>query len=124
MSNIEKGMKVIPLSTLIMEAGNELGMLSQWDSIDGIHFAVDASISAKTLIELAETMVCGSVGGFDTGQQTERGMKYEDKYDGLFARWYWLFKHYVKNSSDKRDLGHEGWRTVADLKKAFTNKEK
>ena len=119
MSNIEEGMKVIPLSTLIMEAGDELGMLTQYTSLDNLHFKVNASIAAKTLIELAETMVCGSVGGYDDGQQTEKGMKYADKYDPLFARWYWLFKHYVRKPSDKTDLGHKGWRTVADLKEAF-----
>jgi hypothetical protein len=125
MGHIEKGMSALSLENIIMEAGSELASMVQWsEHADWLPSKLGGYYTSKCLIELAETMVCGSVGGFDKGQQRNDGpgMWGEDLYDSLFARWLWLFNHYV-GGTNLTNLGHEGWLKVRDLKKFFAKKK-
>lgn len=125
MGFIEKGMLSLPLRNIIMEAGSELASMVQWSRrSEWLPSQLEGYYTSKCLIELAETMVCGSVGGFDKGQQPNAGPMWgEELYDKLFARWLWLFNHYV-GGSILTNLGHEGWYKVRDLKKFFAKKGK
>ena len=135
---IKKGMKELPLKNIIMEAGNELGMSTQWLDSSSIDNRAKHIHSAEALIEVAEIMVCGSTGGFDVVKvgkklvyQETRGEEFfpdhrspeHGKYDHLFERWLWLFTFYV-GGTDRTELGHKGWRNVGQLKKFFKAKHK
>ena len=125
MSFIEKGMSALPLRTIIMEAGSELASMVQWSKhVDWLHHRLEYYYTSKYLIEMAETMVCGSIGGYDKGQHENSGAMWgEDLYDALFARWLWLFNHYVCGNN-QTNLCFEGWYKVRDLKKFFAKKGK
>jgi hypothetical protein len=126
MGHIEKGMSALSLEKIIMEAGYALGsVIQESEFLEWSGRRHESIIEAKVLIELAEVMVCGSVGGYDKGQQPNGGEPWmAHKYDKLFARWYWLFKHYVKRPDTISVAEGWAWHTVNDLKKAFTRKGK
>lgn len=134
MDYIKRGMKEIPLKSIIMEAGYNLASYVQWSkNVSWEEHRTEYYYSAKCLIELAETMVCGSVGGFDAvkigkkyitqqGNSEDSCWSEASKYDDFFARWLWLFTFY-HGGNDKTNIGPAGWYKVKDLKKFFRARE-
>jgi hypothetical protein len=131
---VRKGQKELPLANIIMQAGYNLAHATQWNDSLSMHHQVESIHGAKELIEIAETMVCGSVGGFDAVKVGRKRIYQEydhwdengrwkegDKYDRLFARWLWLFTFYV-GGDDKTPFGSGNWRNVGDLKKFYKKK--
>lgn len=149
MDFVQKGMKELPLKNIIMEAGRNLGMYIQWSKkMDWVNQQAEYFHQANCLIEIAEVMVCGSVGGFDavkvgnkTISQDIRGEEFfpdrrwseRGKYDPLFERWLWLFTFYVQRheritsatiaADDRTLLGGSGWYKVGDLKRFFARRK-
>ena len=128
---VNKGDKSISLSNIIMQAGYNLAHATQWMDASSLHFRLQSIHGAEELIEMAEVMVCGSTGGFDAVRVGKKRIYQEPndwdkesrwsesgKYDRLFERWLWLFTFYT-DYGDNKNLGHKGWRTVADLKKFY-----
>jgi hypothetical protein len=115
-----------------MQAGYNLAHATQWTDSLNLHFHIKNIHAAEELIEMAETMVCGSVGGFDVVKvgkkriyqepndwsSKESRWSEEGKYDRLFERWLWLFTFYV-GGDDKTPFGSGNWRNVGDLKKFY-----
>jgi hypothetical protein len=131
---IKKGDKSISLQNIIMQAGYNLAHATQWTDSLNLHLHVQDIHAAEELIEMAEVMVCGSVGGFDAvkvgkkhiyqepSHWDEKGTWPESgKYDRLFERWLWLFTFYV-GGDDKTPFSSGNWRNVGDLKKFYKKK--
>jgi hypothetical protein len=134
---VRKGQKELPLANIIMQAGYNLAHATQWTDSLSMHHQAESIYAAKELIEMAEIMTCGSIGGFGA---VKVGRKYiyqesghwdkesrwseSGKYDRLFERWLWLFTFYVgrPGECDDVELGHSGWRTVGNLKKFYKRK--
>ena len=72
--------------------GEKLQNAIQWKessnrSMESVQRFHQYMIKAETLVELLEVQDCGSIGGFDIGQ--------EDFYaKTLFGRWLWLYEKY------------------------------
>lgn len=75
---------------LILKAGEHLSDACMW-SFDNISEQYEYFVKAKSIIELVETLDCGSIGGYDKDQQ-KFGFK---KYGNLVSRWLWLFNKFV-----------------------------
>lgn len=90
---------IIPV--LLEAAGNhfsmlvqELDMLRDYANVDAVKYAV----AAEALIELAEVLDCGSIGGYGKGET-------EDDQQCLFNRWNWLCKKYWPDAMRCHDEG-------------------
>lgn len=53
---------------LIEKAAYHLVICLQWDNIESASSRYEAFIASCTLLREAESLSCGSIGGFDTGQ--------------------------------------------------------
>ena len=92
--------------TILQEIADEFAMVIQnQESKDSLYFSSAATNSlskVNCLIELLEVNDCGSVGGFDKGQQGYVGTKAAGNKDGfanpywqtLFGRFDWLVQKY------------------------------
>jgi hypothetical protein len=67
---------------------NELANRQQWLDMNSLSRALEYENRALALIELLEVHNCGSIGGFDRGQQ----LKQSDK-PSILERWEWLKNH-------------------------------
>ena len=128
MNFVHRGDESISLANLILEGGEELLYVVQWsDYISWTVHKMEHYHNAKTLIQLAEVMVCGSIGGFDVVTHkgnliTQRShpfhstnWKENEKYDPIFTRWLWLFTFYL-NDKQRNLFGNI---KLKRLKKAF-----
>ena len=73
-----------------------------WAENKSYDIVLRSEASAECLIELLEVADCGSIGGFDKGQEYR---------SNLFERWDWLIKKYHRPSD---------FKDYAEIKKFFS----
>ena len=114
--------KSITIKDVLMEAGDNLCMVLQWSNPLAISSQLKYYHKAECLVEMAEVMDCGSVGGFGSGQSTVNS--YKSKHDGLFSRWAGLYLAYVDADPGNKSLvaTKMHWATFANLKRFFKDK--
>lgn len=83
----------IPRLVVLQEIFELFGQVRQYAELRDYKFANDYQNRAESLIELLEVFDCGSLGGFDDGQEEQ----------DLFGRFIWLLNKY----NSKKDLNQE-----------------
>jgi len=122
---IKKGDRSLSLENIIMQAGYDLAYATQWRAASDAHIFARSIATATAFIEIAEVMVCGSIGGFDSIRVKNRSIEQQNwseanKYDKIFSRWLWLFTFYVGGKDDTPfSSSSYRWRNVGDLKEFY-----
>jgi hypothetical protein len=113
--------KRLTIKDIIFGAGKNLCLAQQWGRMQSYSRLLRYITKAECLIEIAEIMDCGSVGGFGTGRdyiENNRG-----KYDTLYLRWYALFRD-IMPDYEKTEYLPGGFRTLEQVSDFFkTSKE-
>lgn len=94
--------------------GNSFQGMMQWSKLkttSGTQKVSECAAQAEMLIELLETLDCGSVGGFDEGQTPTKD---------LFARWDWLYRKYHDPTEQRFGCDIVSYQ---DIKEFFSNEK-
>ena len=108
--------KRLSIRDIVFRAGSHLSMMHQWAGMHSHERAVHYETKAETLIEMAEVMDCGSVGGFGVGKDYIE--KHHGEYARIYLRWYALFRDIMPNYKKDEYLPGAN-RTLKDLSKFF-----
>lgn len=85
----------ISYNNILDRAHGCLNRVNQWARMSSFDAAAKYYNQAESLIELVEIDVCGSVGGFDKGQENYSVASQIDNIDdALYSRYHWLMNHY------------------------------
>ena len=107
--------KNISIRVLIKRAMECLNQINQWrDNLHSLGNAHKYYIKAEALIELIETIDCGSVGGYANEGKID---KLKSQYDSLFARWLYYYDIFVGPHPDPKEISE--YYSIEDLKKMF-----
>ncbi len=108
-----KKVKEPTIELLLMVAGNYLSGIIGWADKCNYRAQHEHYVAAETLIEVVETLDCGSVGGFGDGQ--DKMANYS-----LFERWDYLVKKYwPKGLKAKGEGNGKAYFRYAELKDFF-----
>jgi len=92
----KKKIKNIPISDILDAVVKHFRMVDQWAAFKDYARTHSYSERAEALIEMVEVQVCGSFGGFDSGQEkyTAPLNTYTYVSDKLWDRYMWLRTKY------------------------------
>jgi len=88
--------RTITFDTILRTIADDFRAIDQWAGDRDYSRAHEYAARAEALIELVEVQVCGSIGGFDSGQQTYQppANRYTHVSDRLWNRYSWLITKY------------------------------
>lgn len=91
----------IPFDSIAYDCAQEFKNAFGWVEID-LGNALKYETQAIALLEILEVVVCGSVGGFDKGQQVSNPRYSAHKYFSKFYRLLWIWDKYVTIKEQKK----------------------
>jgi hypothetical protein len=103
-------------SAVIKRVGDHFLSVIQWDAYrnaECAHYRATYLLKAEALLEMLESLDCGSIGGYDKGQP---------RTHSIFERWDWLYRKHVGNPETTQCTGRNEPKAYDVIKAFFANK--